>query len=129
MSLLWILPLGVCLSRPPPHRCHFPGAPPPSPKTTAVFSRGAKLFFSAFHKHTLLYFSSAVTNRGQLKNIPQKLLHLPEGGEIFVCYRAAADFKPTAENLRQALSAGFTPLGSQGALPALTALDIADNEL
>ncbi|KAM9614502.1 calcium-binding protein 8 isoform 2-T6 [Morphnus guianensis] len=38
---------GVCLSHPPPHRCHFPGALPPSPKTTAAFSRAAKLFFSA----------------------------------------------------------------------------------
>lgn len=71
-----------------------------------------------------------MTNRGQLQNTVQKLLHLTEDGGICVFCRAGPDFKPTAENDRQALSTGFTLMENSGLLPKLTMLDIiADKEV
>lgn len=57
------------------------------------------------------------------------MLHLTEDGGICVCCRAGPDFKPTAENDRQALSAGFTLMGNSGLLPKLAMLDVAKKDL
>lgn len=127
MSLLRILSLGVCCSCPLP-RCHFPGAPLHIWRWQLSFPKQLSCF-SAFHKHTLLYFCSAVTNRDQTQNIPLKFLHLLEDRGICVSYRAGADFKPTAENHRQAQAKVSLCWGKSGVLPTLTVLDIADNEL
>lgn len=128
MYLFRILPLGACCYLSPSQRCCFLGAPLHLQRWQLSFPRQLSRF-SAFHKHTFLYFCSAVTNRGQLQNTVQKLLHLTEDGGICVCCRAGPDFKPTAENDRQALSAGFTLMGNSGLLPKLAMLDVAKKDL
>lgn len=121
----------MCLGHPPPHRCHFPGAPCSITEDYShLFQSSWVGFFSAFHEHTLLYFCSAVTNRGQLQNIPQKNCYMTQKMERFMfAIGQQQSSNQQHKNLREALRAGFALLGSRGMLPALAALGIAHKEL